>query len=114
MKLNTVFASLAVGTAVYFFSVPAHAQSIDPCTLYTCMAGISGSGLTGGPGCAPALVFWHAPTPAGLAVYVCGVFVPPASAAARMAYMETCQPGLAAPTNVAWLGAIMAAWGSTP
>lgn len=114
MKLRTVFATLAFGTAVGVVTTPARAQVIDPCTLYVCMAGISGSGLTGGPGCAPALVYWHAPAPAGLAVYVVGVFVPPASAAARMAYMKTCQPGLDAPTNVAWLGAIMTAWGSIP
>lgn len=114
MKPNAVFATLAVGIAVGLVCAPAHAQSIDPCTVYMCMAGISGSGLSGGPGCAPALVFWHAPAPAGLAVYAYGVFVPPASAAMRVAYLETCQPGLAAPTNVAWLRAIMAAWGSVP
>lgn len=114
MKLSTVFATIAVGTAVGLVSTAAHAVVIDPCTVYVCMAGISGSGLSGGPACAPALVYWHAPAPAGLAVYVYGVFVPPASAAMRGAFLKTCEPGLDAPTNVAWYEAIIALWGSTP
>lgn len=114
MKLRAIFSYLALATACGLLTTPVRAQSIDPCTVYMCMAGISGSGASGGPGCAPALVFWHAPAPSGLAVYAYGVFVPPASAALRQSYLGSCQPGINVPTNVAWLEAIIAEWGSEP
>jgi len=82
MKLRAVFATLAFGTTVGLITTPAHAQSVDPCTVYMCMAGISGIGASGGPGCAPALVFWDVPAP-GLAVYDEMGFDPFASFARR-------------------------------
>jgi hypothetical protein len=81
---------------------------MDPCTVYTCMAGISGDGTSGGPGCAPAITYWHT----ALAVYS-PYFNPPASAARRRAYLMTC-PGAQVATNAAILNAIVAQWGYIP
>ncbi len=111
MKLRTLFATLALGAAC-LTAAPTQAQTVDPCTIYMCMAGISGFGASGGPACAPALVYWHAPTPAGLAVYHPPQgFNPPASAARRMAYMESCTTITVNPDVVS---SIIALHGSTP
>lgn len=113
MKVRTLFSTLALGTACLTIA-PAHAQTVDPCTVYMCMAGISGFGASGGPACAPALTYWHSPTPAGLAVYHPPQgFNPPASAARRAAYLTTC-PGATTATNAAVLEAIMSTWGWVP
>lgn len=111
MKLHTLFTTFALGTAC-LITTPAHAQAIDPCTVYMCMAGISGFGASGGPACAPALVYWHAPTPAGLAVYHPPQgFNPPASATQRMTYMESCTTITVNPDVVS---SIIAMYGSIP
>lgn len=94
-------------------STPVQAQAIDPCTVYLCMAGISGEGASGGPGCAPAMAWWHSPAPAGLAVYVYGVFIPPASYALREEYLSSCV-GADYLTNAAIVQEILAMWGSEP
>src|SRR5690348_18059380 len=54
MKLRVLCATLAFGALGMMTMAPVHAQSVDPCTVYTCMAGISGSGASGGPGCTAA------------------------------------------------------------
>lgn len=107
MKPHALFTALALGAAC-LTAAPIHAQTVDPCTAYLCMAGISGAGTSGGPACAPALTYWHT----ALAVYS-PYFVPPASAALRKAYLLTC-PGATTATNAAVLGAIIAEWGSVP
>ena len=115
MKLRTLFATLALGAACST-AAPVQAQSVDPCTVYLCMAGISGFsvGSGGGPACAPAIVYWHAPTPAGLAVYHPPQgFNPPASAARRRAYLMSC-PGATTASNAGVLQAIMSTWGWEP
>lgn len=113
MKPRALFTTAALGAACLITN-PTQAQTIDPCTVYLCMAGISGFGASGGPACAPALVYWHAPTPAGLAVYHPPQgFNPPASAARREAYLLTC-PGATTASNTAVLQAIMSTWGSVP
>lgn len=113
MKMRSLFT--AVSLAAFGMAVgPAHAQGVDPCTVYLCMAGISGFGTSGGPACAPALAYWHAPTPAGLAVWASYVFVPPASYATRLSYMTTGCPAANVATNAAVLQAIMTEWGSEP
>ena len=114
MKLRTLFAPLTLSLAIGLTTAPVHAQSIDPCTVYTCMAGLSGFGASGGPGCSPAVAYWHAPTPAGLAVYAYGVFVPPASYTLRRSYLTTGCPAASFATNAAILEAIMTEWGSVP
>lgn len=110
MQLRTLFANVAVSAALSI--TPAHAQRVDPCAVYTCMAGVSGYGATGGPACPPSVAFWHAPSPAGLAVYS-PYFIPPASAALRRAYLMTC-PGAQVATNAAVLTTIISMWGSLP
>ena len=79
MQLRTLFATLIVATGLSI--TPALAQTVAPCNVYMCIAGISGFGATGGPACAQALAFWHAPSPAGLAVWTTYGFMAPASAA---------------------------------
>ncbi|MEP6898064.1 MAG: hypothetical protein ABI870_05995 [Rhodanobacter sp.] len=113
MKLRTLFATITFGTAICLTTVTAHAQTVDPCTMYLCMAGISGYGASGGPACAPALAYWHAPSPAGLAVWTTYGFIAPASAALRRTYLSTCV-GSNAATNAAVLNAIITEWGSVP
>jgi hypothetical protein len=111
MTLRGLFTTLTLGIAGLATN-SAHAQTWDPCTVYMCMAGISGFGASGGPACTPALAYWHAPTPAGLAVYHPPQgFNPPASAARRMAYMDSCTTITVNPDVVS---AIIALHGSTP
>ena len=51
MKLHTRFPTIVFALSVGIgLSTPARAQAPDPCTVYLCMAGMSGSGTTG-PGC---------------------------------------------------------------
>lgn len=111
MRLRGLLATAALG-AVCLATSPVRAQTVDPCTVYMCMAGISGFGASGGPTCAPALAYWHAPTPAGLAVYHPPQgFNPPASAARRTAYMESC---VTITVNPDVVSAIIAMHGSVP
>ncbi|MEO8778320.1 MAG: hypothetical protein ABI389_06570 [Rhodanobacter sp.] len=106
MQLRSLFATLAVAAGVSIY--PAHAQTTTPCEVYTCMAGISGAGATGGPACAPSLVYWHT----ALAVYS-PYFNPPASALRRRTYLMTC-PGAQVTTNAVVLSSIIATWGYAP
>jgi hypothetical protein len=121
--LMNLLASSAVRTARKLFvtftlalgmtlgqNTPAQAQSVDPCTVFICMAGISGFGATGGPACIPAIALWH--TPEVLAIYDELGFDVPASIAVREAYLLSC-PGVVGP-NIAIEEAIMAEWGSEP
>lgn len=107
MKLRTLFIAIAIG-ATCLTAAPVHAQTVDPCTVYICMAGISGAGASGGPTCVPAHAYWHT----ALAVYS-PYFNPPASAARRKGYLLTC-PGAITATNAAVLEAIIAEWGPVP
>jgi len=108
MKVQALGLALGAGIAALLAMAPLRAQGADPCTVYTCMAGLSGSGATGGPACAPALAYWHG----ALAVYS-PLFNPPASAARRAAYLRSC-PGASHAGNSAILVAIIAAWGWVP
>jgi hypothetical protein len=112
MKLRPLLFSVAFGAAC-LTAAPIHAQTVDPCTVYMCMAGISGFGAGGGPACAPALTYWHTASPAGLAVWTTYGFIAPASAALRRGYLTTC-PGANVATNTAVLNAIITQWGSVP
>jgi hypothetical protein len=113
VKMLMVVTHLALGAAC-LTTAPTHAQTLMPCEVFMCMAGVSGVGATGGPACAPAIAFWHAPAPAGLAVWATYVFVPPASYAARQTYLKTGCPQSVVGTNAAVLAAIMATWGAVP
>jgi hypothetical protein len=111
MQLRTLITTFIVAAGLSI--TPAHAQTIAPCDVYMCMAGISGFGATGGPACAPALAFWHAPSPAGLAVWTTYGFMAPASTALRRTYLSTC-PGANVASNAAVMNAIITEWGSVP
>ncbi len=113
MKLHALFSSLALGAANLLIA-PVHAQTLTRCEVYVCMAGISGVGLSGGPACVPAIAYWHAPSPAGLAVWTPYGFIAPASYALRQTYLTTGCPASIVATNAAVLTAIMVTWGSEP
>ncbi|HEV7123137.1 MAG TPA: hypothetical protein VGN24_06880 [Rhodanobacter sp.] len=106
MHLRTLFVILAVATGAG--TAPAQAKTVMPCEVYVCMAGISGAGATGGPACAPSLVYWHSV----LAVYS-PYFNPPASALRRQTYLMSC-PGAHVATNAALLNTIISIWGYVP
>ncbi len=56
MKLRIVFSTLALGMAGLIVA-PAQAQTLTPCEVYLCMAGIASAGLSGGSTHAPALAY---------------------------------------------------------
>jgi hypothetical protein len=108
MKIRGLFAPLVLGAAIGLATAPARAQVVDPCTVLTCMAGISGSGLSGGPGCVPATdVFFSI-------VVFDPSYDPGATSTARRAYLMTCQPGADNPINVGWVNSIIGIWGEIP
>lgn len=111
MKLRILSPILALGLATSTNLI--HAQTVDPCSVYLCMAGISGAGASGGPACTAPIAFWHAIAPAGLAVYDEEGFDAPASLTARQTYLMTC-PGAQVLSNAGILSAIIAEWGSIP
>lgn len=105
MKLPTLFITLALGAAASLSTAPVHAQ--DACPSYLCMAGMAGSGTTGGPGCA-------APTQAFFSIIVVdeeGIDFP-ATSAARRIYLMTC-PGATTATNATILNTIITKYGET-
>jgi hypothetical protein len=106
MKLRALFTTIALG-AGSLICAPTHAQSIDPCAVYTCMAGISGAGASGGPACTPATTYFFS-----LQIWDPD-FDPGATSALRRSYLMTC-PGAQVATNAALLNAIIAEWGSVP
>lgn len=113
MKFRSLLTAMVMGASC-LVAIPSKAQSVDPCSVYLCMAGISGFGTTGGPACVAPIKFWHTPAPAGLAVYNPPQgFNPPASYATRRAYMMSC-PGATDLTNAAAMEAILAQWGMIP
>jgi hypothetical protein len=103
MRIQALFATVAIA----MIGIPAHAQSADPCAVYTCMAGMSGAGAAGGPACTLATAFF----------FHIVVFDPyydaAATSLARREYLMTC-PGANVGTNAALLNAIIAEWGTVP
>ena len=106
------FSALIVG-AIALTASPVRAQTVDPCSVYTCMAGLSGYGGSGGAGCQAAVNFWHAAAPAGLAVYDHDGFNSGASATLRRSYIQQCK-GSQVLTNAAVLNTIIATLGYVP
>ncbi|HXD35330.1 MAG TPA: hypothetical protein VN624_01670 [Rhodanobacter sp.] len=107
MKLLALLAILTIGVATVLTIARAHAQSVDPCAVYTCMAGMSGEGTTGGAACTPATTFFFS-----LVVFD-PYFDAPATSQLRRQYLMTC-PGANTGTNAAILNAIIAEWGTMP
>ncbi len=112
MKFRALFATFILWAAA---SSSAPAQTLDPCTVFTCMAGMPGVvGLPGGPLCTPSLLYWHAASPAGLAVYVpYEGFDSTLSATLRRTYLSTC-PGVIGSSNAAILELILSEYGYLP
>lgn len=107
MNIKSIIAATALGIASLF--TPTQAQAtVDPCTVYMCMAGLSGYGASGGAGCTPAVTYWHT----ALTVYN-PYFNASATAARRQTYMMSC-PGAQTGQNAAVFQAIMRTWGRVP
>lgn len=106
MRLRALVLTMTFGGAA-LTNTTVQAQSVDPCSVYTCMAGISGVGTTGGPACAPSTELFFS-----IAIFD-PYFDAPATATARREYLMTC-PGANVATNAAILEAIIAEWGYVP
>lgn len=106
MKLRTISATFALTAALGLaLSAPARAQAPDPCTVFLCMASMSGFGAPS-PGCAAPIAVFHS-----IQIWS-PAFNPPATAAARRTYLMAC-PGATVP-NQAILESIIAQWGYIP
>ncbi|WP_330208476.1 MULTISPECIES: hypothetical protein [unclassified Pseudomonas] len=104
--ISAISATFALAAALGLgLSAPARAQAPDPCSVFLCMASVSGFG-TPSPQCAAPIAVFHT-----IQVWS-PAFNPPATAAARRTFLMTC-PGATAP-NQAILEAIIAQWGYTP
>ncbi len=109
MKLRTLFstgtmaAALSIGMVL---STPVRAQAPDPCTVFLCMAGMSGSGASG-PECAGAIATFFS-----MQVWS-PWFNGPATSMVRQTYLMSC-PGANTGTNSAILSAIILQWGQVP
>lgn len=107
-RLNLLIV-LALGSVALAVAPVAKAQSVDPCSVYTCMAGISGVGASGGAACEPSTnLFFES-----LVVYDEEGFDAPATAALRYSYLMTC-PGSQYATNAVILAGIVNVWYDTP
>jgi hypothetical protein len=107
MKLRVLLINAVLGVAGLTLALTARAQAVDPCTVYLCMAGMSGAGASGGPGCVPATTYFFS-----IAIFD-PYFDAPATSMARRQYLMGC-PGASAPTNAALLNAIIGRWGMVP
>ena len=106
MQPRTLLTTLAISAAGLSIA-PTHAQTADPCSVYTCMAGVSGVGTPGGTACTAPIVAFHA-----IQVWD-PEFDSGSTAAARRQFLMTC-PGVQEPTNLAILNVIIAQWGYSP
>ncbi|MBO9769999.1 MULTISPECIES: hypothetical protein [Xanthomonas] len=106
MKLRSIGATFALAAAFGLgLGAPANAQAADPCSVFLCMAAVSGFGKPSAECAAPIAAFhaiqiWDPHFDSG------------ATAAARRTYLMTC-PGVV-PVNQATLEAIIGQWGYTP
>lgn len=107
MKRHAFSALLVGALGLTTASSRVHAQGGDPCSVYTCMAGISGYGTSGGAGCTAPVAVFHA-----IQIWDPD-FDSSATASARRQYLMTC-PGAQEPSNLAILNAIIAEWGYSP
>lgn len=106
MKLPTIGTNVALAAALCLgLGAPARAQAADPCSVFLCMAAVSGFGKPSAE-CAAPIAAFHA-----IQIWD-PYFDSPATAAARRTYLMTC-PGVV-PVNQATLEAIIGQWGYTP
>lgn len=106
MKLRTISATVALAAALGpGFSAAARAQGADACSVFLCMASVSGYGSPS-PGCTAPIAVFHS-------IQIWSPhFNPPATAVARRSFLMAC-PGATAP-NQAILESIIVQWGYTP
>lgn len=107
MKLRTLTSAVALIFSVGMgLSAPARAQAPDPCTVFICMAGMSGAGSPGGAGCTAAIQTFFS-------IQIWSPwFNAPATSMARQNYLMTCPGSTGA--NAGMLSAIISQWGSVP
>lgn len=113
MRLRTSFGALSVALGIASMATSAQAQVPSPCTVYLCMASKSGQGIAPA-NCAPAIAYWHAPAPAGLAIYIYWKFKAQASYNNRKQYMNSCSGATNTQNNSNISDTIMNQWGSVP
>lgn len=106
MQLRTLLAALAISATGLTIGT-ARAQGPDPCSVFQCMAGISGYGTSGGPACTAPVLAFHA-----IQVWD-PEFDSGSTATARRQFLMTC-PGVQEPTNLAILNTIITTWGYSP
>jgi hypothetical protein len=106
MKLSTLLTAITISTTALIVG-SVHAQGVEPCSVYTCMASVSGVGTPGGPACTTPIAAFHA-----IQVWD-PEFDSGSTAAARRKYLMTC-PGVEVPANLAILNTIISKWGYTP
>lgn len=106
MKLRALFTTAALGAACLIAS-PANAQTVTPCEVYMCMAGISGVGLSGGPACTPATTYFFS-----LQIWD-PYYDASATSTLRRGYISSCL-GSQVATNATIIEAIIARWGTVP
>ncbi|MBB5866518.1 hypothetical protein [Xanthomonas sp. 3058] len=106
MKLRTIATTFALAATLGLgLSAPTRAQAADPCSVFLCMAAVSGFGKPSAE-CAAPIAAFHA-------IQIWDPhFDSPATAVARRQYLMTC-PGTV-PVNQAVLEAIIGQWGYTP
>ncbi|WP_218539992.1 hypothetical protein [Xanthomonas euvesicatoria] len=106
MKLRAISATHVLAAALGLgLSAPVHAQAPDPCSVFLCMASVSGFG-TPSPQCTAPIAAFHA-----IQVWS-PAFNPPATAAARRTFLMTC-PGASVP-NQPIVETIITQWGYKP
>ncbi|RYE43282.1 MAG: hypothetical protein EOP24_29180 [Hyphomicrobiales bacterium] len=106
MNLRTISGNFALATVLGLgLTAHARAQAPEPCTVFLCMASVSGFGIPS-PGCAAPIAVFHS-----IQVWS-PTFNPPATAAARRGFLMAC-PGATVP-NQAILEAIIGQWGYRP
>lgn len=106
MQLRTLLAALTIGT-IGLTAAAVNAQGVDPCSVYTCMAGVSGVGTPGGPACTAPIAAFHA-----IQVWD-PEFDSGSTASARRQFLMQCK-ATQLPSNLAILNAIIAQWGYSP
>jgi hypothetical protein len=112
---NQIYNNVVVKINIYALrKAGATIQGAEPCTLYLCMAGISGTGSSGGPACDAPIAYWHASAPMGITVSGSSSFDAPDSLGLRRAYLSSCPGATNTPQNAAILQTILDVWGSAP
>ncbi|MFA1262790.1 hypothetical protein ACCQ21_07550 [Xanthomonas axonopodis pv. desmodiigangetici] len=108
MTLRSMVTTVALAAALGLgLSYPVRAQTADPCSVFICMAGVIGAGVSG-PDCTTPIAAFHA-----IQVWS-PAFNPPATATARRQFLMTCQGVVTEPVNQATLELIIAKLGYTP